>query len=982
VPLPSVSRSVTLARLLIAVILSLVAGAVASAQSGATGALAGHVTDPSGFRLAGVRVAVKSSEGRQVATVLTGKDGTYALASLTPGAYEVTFELAGFDTWRRTITVRAAASDLLAVELAIAAIPATITVTPEAAPLNSDPELPQGTSFGISMLELLPMDGSLEARITLAPGVNASGPGGAITMSGAPSFGNLFLLDGFVINENLRQQARPFLIADALQETRIAASSVAAEFGRFQGGVVNTVTKSGTNRLTMSVRAGFSNDNWRALTPFGGDRTVNRRMPGLEATTGGPIRKDHLWYFGAIKLEKYEQNRILPYSRISYVFEDTQQHYEGKLTWSPSKRQTVRLFYYRVDDHRTSVASGAVMDLASLYNDRTPESLRAASYNVTIGSRTLFEARYSNRQLTITDVGSQVTTLAGAGTPIWDRSRSSARFNSPTGCAVCPGSDDERDNQNLVAKLWLTRRTRTLGTHEVTAGIDAFQETRRNNSYQSGSGFRVLATRSTLAGGQIYPVLLADRTTWIYWVPILKDAAGNDLRTFSGFVADAWRLNRRMTVRLGVRYDYNVDKDSLGARVVANHEVSPRIGLTWDVRGDGRWVVNAAAARYATAINSTIADAASSGGRPATFVYDYLGPTVNATAATVASADALKTVFDWFAANGGTARTPRSAPSIPGVTSRISSSLRPPSSNELAIGVTRLLGRGGSLRVDGVYRTSGNFYANQRDLTTGRVSDGLGRTYDLLVVTNSDQVARKYGAVNALASYRLGKRGQWSMSYTLSWARGNADGETATSVGPDAAAYTDYPEYRDPRWHSPTGWLAIDQRHKMRTWATLNLPAPAAIGRVSATIVQRLDTGRPYSAVGNINPTGYVVNPGYLTPPTSVPYYFSRRGEFRTGTLSATDLSMTINRSFGARTKVALFFRGQCMNVFNQAAVTNVSRSVLTRNDNTAYAAFNPFSQDPVSGVNYVLGPDFGRPTTPSDYQPPREFSFSVGFRY
>ena len=980
-PHPSVRWLARHFRTLLAVILTIGASAVVSGQSGATGSVAGHVTDPSGLRLAGVRVTAKAQTGRPV-TVLTGKDGTYTLPSLTPGAYDVTFELAGFEPWRRTIAVQAGAPAILTAELAIASIPATITVSPEPTPLSIDPELPQGTNLGLSMLELMPIDGSLEARITLAPGVNANGPGGAITMSGAPSFGNLFLIDGFVINENLRQQARPFLIADALQETKVAPSSVAAEFGRFQGGVVNTITRSGTNRLAFSFRAGFTNDSWRALTPFGGDKTVNRRLPTLEATIGGPLRKDHLWYFGAIKLEQYEQNRILPYSRVNYVFGDSQQHYEGKLTWSPSKRQTVRLSYYRADDRRTRVANGAVMDLASLYNDRTPEALYAGSYNATISSRILFEARYSNRQLTFTDVGSRVTTLAGGGTPIWDRSRSSARFNSPTGCAVCPGSDDERDNQNLIAKVWFTRPTPTRGTHEVTAGIDAFQETRRNNSYQSGSGYRVLATRSTIVGERVYPVFLADKTTWIYWVPILKDAAGNDLRTLSVFLADAWRLNRRMTARLGMRYDYNADRDSLGVGVVYSHEFSPRVGFTWDVRGDGRWLLNAAVARYATAINSNIADAASSGGRPVTYVYDYLGPAVNATSAAVVSADALKTLFDWFNANGGTNRTPRSAPSIPGLTSRISPSLRPPGTNEFALGLTRRLGGSGSVRVDGVYRASDNFYANQRDMTTGRVSDGLGHVYDLLVVTNSNEVTRTYTAVNALASFRLGSRIQWWASYTLSSARGNADGETATSVGPDAAAYTDYPEYRDPRWHSPTGWLAIDQRHKLRTWATITVPAPKALGRVIATIVQRVDTGRPYSAAGYINPTAYVVNPGYVTPPSSVPYYFSGRGAFRTDTLSATDLSVTINRTFGTKTKVQVFFRGQCINVFNQTAVINVSRSVLTRNDSTAYAAFNPFTEQPVRGVNYALGPDFGKPTTPSDYQPPREFSFSVGFRY
>ena len=98
--------------------------------------------------------------------------------------------------------------------------------------------------------------------------------------------------------------------------------------------------------------------------------------------------------------------------------------------------------------------------------------------------------------------------------------------------------------------------------------------------------------------------------------------------------------------------------------------------------------------------------------------------------------------------------------------------------------------------------------------------------------------------------------------------------------------------------------------------------------------------------------------------------------------MSATDLSVTITHGFGAKSRTQFFFRGYCNNLFNQAAVVNVSRSVLTRNDNTAYAAFNPFTTQPVLGVNYQYGADFGKPTQPGDYQTPREFSFSVGIRY
>ena len=70
------------------------------------------------------------------------------------------------------------------------------------------------------------------------------------------------------------------------------------------------------------------------------------------------------------------------------------------------------------------------------------------------------------------------------------------------------------------------------------------------------------------------------------------------------------------------------------------------------------------------------------------------------------------------------------------------------------------------------------------------------------------------------------------------------------------------------------------------------------------------------------------------------------------------------------------------MNIFNEAAVQRMSRTVLTRIDNTTYAAFNPFTTVPVRGVNYEYGTDFGKPTGPGDYQAPREFTLALGVRF
>ena len=303
------------------------------------------------------------------------------------------------------------------------------------------------------------------------------------------------------------------------------------------------------------------------------------------------------------------------------------------------------------------------MDQASLYDTGWPESLAGIAYRAVLGRRVLLETRYSRRDLVVSGAGASDTSLT-LGTPIWDRSRSDARFNSATGCAVCPGAADERDSQDVAAKFLFTLPGTRWGAHEVGAGVEVFQETRQTNAYQSGSGYRVRATRSIIQGGQVYPVFLADRTTWIYYQPIPQPSVGNDLRTYSAHASDTWRLSQTLTVRAGVRLDVNDDRDSTGARAVLDTAWSPRFGAAWDPTGRGAWLVSAAWSRYVSAINTAVADAASPGGRPATYVYDYLGPAVNANATgpLTPSGDALAILFTWFLAPPGVNRATRSAP--------------------------------------------------------------------------------------------------------------------------------------------------------------------------------------------------------------------------------------------------------------------------------------------------------------------------------
>src|SRR5204863_2479124 len=98
-----------------------------------------------------------------------------------------------------------------------------------------------------------------------------------------------------------------------------------------------------------------------------------------------------------------------------------------------------------------------------------------------------------------------------------------------------------------------------------------------------------------------------------------------------------------------------------------------------------------------------------------------------------------------------------------------------------------------------------------------------------------------------------------------------------------------YPEYKPRSWNAPDGELVIDQRHRARIWATYaaSLRGPGAL---VFGLVQQMASGTPYGAVGQVRTSTFVTNPGYLSPPGSVDYYFTGRDAFHTKAQYRTDL--------------------------------------------------------------------------------------------
>ena len=976
-------------RLLLAAAVVLSAAARVLAQGNPTGTVRGQVVDATGLALPGVTVTATSPAMQGPRTTTTSVNGDFIIPFLPPGEYTILFELDSFQPSKQTVGVAMAETQPLKVTLAVAALNETVTVTGTA----TTEVLKTGSvaeTYKAETLDRLPIGRTLVDAVTLAPGVVPNGPQQSdgsrnIVMSGALSYENLFLVNGVTVNENLRGQALLLYVEDAIQETKVSTGSISAEYGRFQGGVVNMVTKSGGDNFSGSFRTSFTNDAWRALTPFPGDQVVSSVTPTYEATGGGPLRRGALWFFGAWRYNDVQRNRTLDFTSGNYTGGTNDQRIEGKVTWALNSNNNFKASYTRRGVETTNNSFGTVMDLASLYDNSNEYSLGVLNYTTIVTPHLFFEGQYSNKVGLTLDTGSQFTDIV-KGTPIWDRSRGQARFNSPTFCAVCgSGWRENRDNWDWFVKMTYFVSTANSGSHDIVAGFDNYKETRQNNNWQSGSQYRVQATSTILDGGNIYPVFNSNNSTYIEYLPLVAESVGNDIRTYSAFLNDSWHFSRHTAFNLGFRYDENRSKDQSGLPVVKDSNWSPRIGWTWDLNGDGKWVVNAAYARYVASISTALVDAGSAGGRTATYSYFYQGPPINTGAGPYISAEqALPQIFGWFNANGGLARATRNAPSIPGVTTRVDDGTVSPNSNAYTIGLASdIAGGRGTWRLDYEYRDYADIYGDFRDLTTGKVIDPTGRTYDLVVVKNTPDAMRTYKGLNANLTYRVGAI-QAGGNYTLSWARGNVAGEDSGS-GPIRASLNDFPEYRDPSWNSPVGFVMNDQRHKVRGYLSYVLPVAKNYGTVNVGAVQRFDSALPYDAAGLVDPRSYVTNPGYVTPPSTVTYYFSERYGLRWDNIWTTDLSTNWSKKLSTARNTELFLRAVVTNVFNNSGVVGGDSTVLTAaspGTATGLRAFNPFTTAPVEGVNWVKAATFGQPSGVGDYQPARTFSFSAGVRF
>ncbi|HVE72384.1 MAG TPA: TonB-dependent receptor [Thermoanaerobaculia bacterium] len=942
-----------------------------------TAALTGTVHE-NGQPAAGVMVTVKSPSLQGERTTTTVSSGAFHFPALPPGEYTVT---AG----NAVHAVSLSLSQTTRVEFSLMATTVAAQIEPEIA------SEAVATTMPLEAIERLPVQRNQNATVQLAPGVTANTlSNGQVAISGGPGYDNLVIVNGVVVNENTRGQMRPLYVEDAIQETTVLTGAIGAEYGRFTGGVVNTITRQGSNELSASFRDSLSNPRWSAASPASEAREDNLNHV-FEATLGGPLARDRIWFFTSGRWAKNDTARqtiAIPATtgavaspaspQLSYSESNDQKRYEGKITATPLLSHTVTATYFGIDTKtENSRFANNIYDAASLTERDDPESLAVLRYDGILSERIVAEAQVSRREMSLQS-GSSSRDLV-AGTVLLDRANSNARFNAPSLCGVCESEDRNNTDMQLKARGFFEG----LGTHDVVLGVDRFTEHHLLEDRQSGSDFSLFVTRAQWRDGVVYPVITPTNAngggTFIRWNPVLVPARENDLRTDSAFLSDAWARGN-LSVTAGLRYDRNRAADADGTVTADDRRLSPRIAVQF---GGTRNRVHASYGVYASRVADAIASSSQTAGRAASIDFAYRGPAINSNALNVPLAQAIAQAFAYFnGTQGGTDN--RSAQNlrangtrdIPGYTTYFDGTLATPYVRELTLGYGLQFAHG-LVRADLVARDWRDFYTLEVTPDTRRATTPLGIPVDLALVRNTNEVERTYRGVHLQARWTP-RPFDAGVFYTWSKLRGNDEGETQNGPIANTVPEHFYPEFMGYEQHNPTGYLRGDQRHRLRAWGSYT------VGRFDVSLLQTYDSGIAYSLVSAVNVTRYdgaPANPGYNAIPSGR-YFFSDRGALRADDVTSTNLALRYTHPLG---RALLFAHADLLNVFDEDALADPQRigtGISTAANSTTLQPFDPRTTTPVEGVHYTLAANFGQALNNLAYQTPRTYRFSLGVRF
>jgi outer membrane receptor protein involved in Fe transport len=621
----------TFAALMVAVLLALPAAAQEQ-----RGAIEGVVKDTSGAVLPGVTVELKGATGA-VLTTVSDETGTYRFPSVSPGDYTATATLQGFQAGKVDVRVSLGQIKKVDFSLALQGVAETVTITAET-PLVDVRQTARQTNIRAEQVELLPKGRDFTTLVTQAPGANQESKLGGLSIDGASAGENRFIIDGIETTDIQHGTSGKNLISDFIDEVQVKSSGYTAEYGGATGGVINAITKSGTNDFRGNVAFQLQGD---ALT--GSNTPTLRRNPTTDAAEyitypedsetriepafalGGPVVRNRAWFFGAYQPAITSTDRTVnpqtagnPNASTTTSKQTAQVQYatgslksqfteglSGRLAFNNSWSRTKGLLpsLTGTDPIGTNYGKTSTFPNYSLSGNLD----WVASPNLFFGVKGGYFMR-DQYDTSVTEeprvLFSTSNNLAVPGVP--DNLRRGSGFSSiPTNNKV------ERDQFTRgYFQVDGTVYGNFAGAHQFKFGLQADRTGNNVLSGESRNLVRLHWGSSLSTGCAVAPVggvCSSPLTTGTYGYYQVRSngvdpkrgfiTEGNIHSTTIGlFVQDAWTINNRLTVNLGIRterervptYATGTGIPKFGLEFGFADKVAPRLGAAYDIKGDGR----------------------------------------------------------------------------------------------------------------------------------------------------------------------------------------------------------------------------------------------------------------------------------------------------------------------------------------------------------------------------------------------------------
>src|SRR4029079_13066948 len=383
------------------------------AQGEQSGAVRGRIASSDGLALPGVTITVESPSLQGVRSAVTDVNGVYSIPGLPPGDYVVRFELSGFAAAQRKVSVPLGSPLVLDRTMTLEVIKETVDVK---APATAPAAAPSGAvNVRTETARLLPIGRTPFHLAELTPGLTDNTPQqNQVTIGGGMAYANVFLVDGVDVNDNVFGQPNGLFIEEGIQEAQVLTSGVSAEFGRFGGGVVHVLTRSGGNIFSGAFRTNLSNSAWSDETPFEdgkGTKRASKLSPTYEAIAGGPVMKDRLWFFGGTRVERTTTSNLLPVTRIAYEGKNNNRRYEAKLTGTIAAGQTLQGSFIDSSTDQFSVSPPNSIHPRALTSAHNANRLGVATWGGVIANRAFATAQYSQKFWQVTNNGGTSTDI-------------------------------------------------------------------------------------------------------------------------------------------------------------------------------------------------------------------------------------------------------------------------------------------------------------------------------------------------------------------------------------------------------------------------------------------------------------------------------------------------------------------------------------------------------------------------------------------